>query len=303
MEKNTVLHHSSRPPLLVIIGPTASGKSAVAVDCALRYGGEVISADSRQVYAQLQQTTGKITREEMKGVPHHLLAAADAGETYNVHQYIEQALPCVEEIYARKTIPILAGGTGFYIDSLLFTNSTASVPSDPAYREKLHRRGKEAMRRELREKDNEAYERIDVENPRRLVRALEVIRALGSFKKQKREQRYPYRMIGIQHSKPHLYERIERRLDARFDLMIKEVQQLLNDGIDPLWLDDLGLECRHIVRMLTQSISKEETRSNLLRAIIAYAKRQETWWKRYPEARWFHENEKKTLYRHLDGNI
>ena len=288
------------PPVLVIIGSTASGKSALAVDIARRYGGEVISADSRQVYRSLFHTTGKISEGEMRGVPHHLLDVVPAGGEYNAHMFMTAATEAVEGIRARNRIPVVAGGTGFYINALLFENALSAVPPDPSYRKELERTGIDGLRRMLKDRFPDVYGRIDTHNPRRIIRALEIARA-GVMPMRKRTNRYDRRIIGIAHGRKHLRERIAARLDARFDLMIPEVAGLLESGVSVRWLDDLGLECRHIVRMLTRNVSREDTYANLLRAIVAYSKRQDTWWKQYPDAMWFHEHEFGALYGYLDG--
>ena len=288
------------PPLLVIIGTTTSGKSDLAVDLALRYRGKVISADSRQIYRFLNETTGKITEKEMQGVPHHMLDIADPGEVYNAHEFVNKAIRCVQDIREHGNLPIIAGGSGFYIDALLFKGITAKVPANPAYRKKMGKMDLQTLQQTLQKKDSAAYKRIDVQNPRRLIRALEIIRELGVLPMQKRVKRYHYHMIGIKHSRPSLHERIAKRLDARFDTMTKEIRAQLKKGVTKEWFEKMGLECKHMVKMLTENIPKEETKENLTKAIFAYAKRQETWLRRYPEAVWYRENQLSKLRHDLD---
>ncbi|MDE0243110.1 MAG: tRNA (adenosine(37)-N6)-dimethylallyltransferase MiaA [Candidatus Kaiserbacteria bacterium] len=290
----------SENPLLVIIGPTASGKSDLAVDLALRYRGEVVSADSRQVYRNLDSTTGKITGQDMRGVPHHLLDIVDPGVMHSAHDFVDRATACIQDIRSRNYLPIVAGGTGFYIEALLFHGTMSNVPRNESFRKDAEKRDLQSLQTELKQRDQHAYERTDVQNPRRLIRTLEVIRALGVFPMQQRHPRYQYHMVGIEHGMTHLRERIQRRLDDRFSAMVQEIQKHLDDGVDPTWLDNLGLECRHVVRMFTEHVDEQTTRENLFRAIVAYAKRQRTWWKRYPETVWYRENERKQLYHDLD---
>ena len=287
-------------PVIVIIGSTASGKSALAIDIALRYGGEIISADSRQVYTELMHAVGKVSEQEMRGVPHYMLNEAGINEQYSAHAFANTAVQRIADIQNRNAVPIIVGGTGFYIHALLFRGALSDVPPDTEYRKEAEQKNIQELQQELQDKDPNAYKTIDTHNPRRLIRALEIIRARGIFSREKKEKRYPYRMIGIRHGRKHLRERIADRLDDRFTAMTEEIQNLLHAGADPVWLDSLGLECRHITRMLTQNISEEKTRENLFRAITAYAKRQETWWKRYPETHWFYEHEFSKLYRMLD---
>ena len=291
----------TRPPLLVIVGTTASGKSDLAVDLALRYGAEVISTDSRQVYRHLDATTGKITKSGMHGVPHYMLDVINPGEEYSAHQFADGAIPHIEAIYNRNALPIIAGGSGFYIDALLFAGTTAKVPADPVYRKIMEQKDLTELQQELKQKDASAYNRTDVQNPRRLIRALEVIRDLGIFPMQKRVRRYDYVMVGIKHNRSHLRERIARRLDTRFNAMTKEIKILLEQGVAEAWFDRMGLECRHIAAMLTRHILPEETKTNLLNAIFAYAKRQENWLRRYPEAHWYQEHQMNKLYHDLDA--
>ena len=286
--------------MLVIVGSTSSGKSSLAIELAKRYNGEIISADSRQVYKYLNAATGKVTKEEMLLVPHHLIDVVEPEEECNAHLFAERVYKIISEIRGRGKLPIIAGGTGFYIENILFEGVTSLVTADPDYREELSSKSIEELQEILKEKDEDAYLRIDVKNPRRLIRTLEVIRELGFFPMQKRIRRYDYIMVGIQHSRVHLKERIDKRLHERFEDIKKEISFLLGKGVSPVWLDNLGLESRHMVRMLTQNISEEDTKQNLLSAIFAYAKRQDVWWKRYPEINWYKENEFKNMRKFLD---
>ena len=288
-------------PLLVIVGPTASGKSDLAVACALRYGGEIISADSRQIYQSLSVTTGTIPEEEREGIPHHLLAIVACGQSYDAHQFQDAAIDCVTTIRSKGALPIVAGGTSFYIHALLFKNALSGVPVNKELRQRLQGKSAEELCLMLEEKDQQTCMRIDTKNPHRLMRALEIVAAQGSVLPQEEELRYKHVMVGIRYSRPALRERIIRRIDNRFDTIVLEIQKALDAGVDPAWLDSLGMECRHIKRMLVDGISKEETHENLVRATVAYAKRQETWLKRYPAIHWFSSNEQKAMYQLLDG--
>lgn len=292
--------NKNKMPVLVIIGSTASGKSDLAVEAAKKFNGEIISADSRQIYKHLNLATGKITKEEMKGIPHHLISIVDPEEKYNVHKFTEQAIKIIDDIQNKGKLPIIVGGTGFYIENLLFNGVTSLVPSDPDYRKELSKKDIKELQYLLKKNDKDAYLRIDLKNPRRLIRALEVIRALGIFPMQERIKRYNYTMVGIQQSRVKIKEKIYIRLEKRFDGIIKEIKKLLDRGVSSIWLDNLGLEARHITRMLKQDISKEETKKNLLSAIFAYSKRQDTWWKKYPETRWYYKSEFKKLFFELN---
>ena len=292
--------NTHKPSVLVITGPTASGKSDMGVLLAKRYNGEIISADSRQVYKKLDIGSGKITTQEMQGVPHHLLDVAEPGTTYTAHMFTEDALRAVEDVLERGKLPIIVGGTAFYIDSLLCDGGTAGVPIDTELRDSLEKKDTETLAKELQEKDKEAYERVDIKNPRRLVRALEVIQKLGAFKQKKRTPRFNATVIGMHYKRNEMRDIIAKRLDKRWDGMVEEVQDLLRIGITPTWLQGLGLEYRHITRMLTTDADKEEVQKTLAGAILAYAKRQERWWNKNPDIQWFHPTQEKEIYKHLD---
>ena len=176
----------------------------------------------------------------------------------------------------------------------------SSVKPDPDYRIELEKKDTESLQRELRIKDPSAYKRIDIKNPRRLVRSLEIIRTLGILPLQKRNARYKYIMIGIRHGRENLKKRIQEILDDRFKAMTKEIKKLLEDGVNPIWLDNLGLEARFVKRMLVDNATEEDTKIHLMKAIWAYAKRQEKWWTRYPETIWYYSHEFNHLFRTLN---
>ena len=292
---------SDNKKLLVIIGSTSSGKTDLAIKCAKRYNGEVVSADSRQVFKDLNETTGKVTKEEQDGIPHHCIDIVEPGTYYSSHDFSIKAQEEIKNIQEKNKLPIIAGGTGFYIESILFSGATSIVPADPEYRSELAKKDLHNLQEELKNKDIDAYKRIDIKNPQRLIRALEIIRSIGVFPLQSRKTRYEYIMIGLTHSNSYLRDRIEKRLEARFEGMTKEIQNLIDKGIDPVWLDNLGLEARFIKRMLIDGVSKKETKERLFTATWAYAKRQQTWWNRYPEATWYHEHEIPELFKKLDS--
>ena len=285
--------------VLVIVGATTSGKTALSLSCAKKYNGEIISADSRQVYRQLNETTCKVTNEEMMDIPHYMIDIANPGERFTVYDFREQALSHINDILSRRKLPIIAGGTGFYIDSLLYTNTIANVPINPEYRELLAKKDIHQLQEELKKHSPDLYERIDSHNPRRLIRSLEIIKELGELPKLNKQPRFQHTIIGIKVSRQVLRKRIENRLEKRFPTMVKEIEELLNNGVSGKWFNEMGLECRHISRMILNRKSEKETKDNLIRAIFAYAKRQETWWKRYKEIQWFRENEFKDLHKYL----
>ena len=265
--------------ILVITGPTATGKSDFAVDVAKKFNGEIISADSRQVYRGLDIGSGKITKEEMQGIPHYMLDILDPEDEYSAFKYRKDAEVIVKDILKRGKLPIIVGGTGFYIESLIYERSNAFVEADKEFRDICEQKDIEELQEMLKNKDQKVYDCIDVMNKRRVIRAIEIINELGYIPKVDRTLRWDTQIIGLTCKRDTLRKRIGVRLEARWDGMKEEVDNLIKKGVDPKWLENIGLEYRHMKRMFIDGVSEEDTRENLLNAIFAYAKRQERWWK------------------------
>ena len=283
--------------ILIVLGPTASGKSDLAVRLAKERNGEVISADSRQVYKGLDIGSGKITKKEMDGIPHHLLDVVSPNKIFTASDYARLARKAADDIIKRGKLPIICGGTGFYIDALLYGDSFAPVPPDPEIRKKLEKLSIEEMAAKLSELDPERFASIDTKNRVRLLRALEIVMSSGlPVPKLERKPRYDAEKIGILWDKETLDKRIELRLDNRLRPladgggMIDEVSNLKfpKKGRGMTWkrLYDLGLEYRYISLYLKGELDYDTMRSELLNAIRHYAKRQMTWFKRDKEIRW-----------------
>jgi tRNA dimethylallyltransferase len=276
------------PKILVVLGPTASGKSDLAVRLALERNGEVISADSRQVYKGLDIGSGKITKEEMKGVPHHLLDVVSPKKVFSASDYAKIARKAVYNILRRGKLPIVCGGTGFYIDALIYDDSVAPVPPSPEIRKKLDKLPTEKLAEKLSGLDPDRFASIDTKNRVRLVRALEIVLSTGKpVPKLERKPRYDAEKIGISWPWDLLDERIELRLDNRLrGGMVNEVEALHAKGVSWKRLYDLGLEYRYISLYLRGELSYAEMRDQLLTAIRQYARRQMTWFKRDKKIRW-----------------
>lgn len=274
--------------VLVIVGQTASGKSALGVELARRFGGEVISADSRQVYRGLDIGTGKVTAEEMQDVPHHLLDVADAQQTFTAHDFVAQGRQAIVDIATRGKLPIIVGGTGFYIDALLGRIALAQAPRDEALRESLASLSAADLYMQLQEADPvraASMNESDRQNPARLVRALEV--AAAPEQNPGETPAYDTLWLGIRWPKDDLAARIEKRLDDRIaGGMLDEAKQLHAAGLSYARMEELGLEYGWEARFLRGDISQQEMRDDLLRDIVQYAKRQETWWKRNSGIHW-----------------
>lgn len=275
-----------KQPLIVVCGPTATGKSDFAVNLALNppAGGacEIISADSRQVYRGLNIGSGKITTEEMKGVPHHLLDVADLSETFSVAQYKDLAVQAIKAISARGHTPIICGGTGMYIDAVICDTIFPAVEPNEALRAELEKESVEALAEKLRALDSVRYALIDTKNKVRLIRAIEISTKLGKVPPLQQTQQYDVEWHYLDFPDDVLKERIHTRLHRRFDEgMLEEVVGLSARDVPWEKLDALGLEYRYISRYLRQMITREEMMSELEMAIWHYAKRQRTWFKKY----------------------
>ncbi len=283
-----------KPKIIVVVGPTATGKSdtAVAIAEALatnRIGSEIISADSRQVYRGLDLGTGKITTEEMRGVPHHLLDVADPTETYTVAEYTRDAKKVLYEIIERGNVPIVCGGTGLYVDALLFDQEFPEVPPNTELREQLEQLPTDELIEQLRELDEERLETIDVHNRVRVIRAIEIAEALGSVPKlSEKESPYDVIWIGLDTETATLEARIATRLKKRMDAGMREEATLLHaNDLSFDRMESLGLEYRYLARLLQNEITEDLFYTELATKILQYAKRQRTWFKRNKEIEWF----------------
>ena len=281
----------SKIKVVCIVGPTATGKSDFAVEYALEHNGEVISADSRQVYKAMDIGTGKITSEEMKGVPHHLLDVAEPSEQFNVGQYKKLAQEAIADISSRGKLPIICGGTGFYIDAVVSNISYPDVQHDKELRKNLEKDNTNELFKKLEKLDNnfaKSLNNSEKNNKQRLIRSIEIATALGSIPKvTKNQSDYDVTWIGLNYPYEKLKERIHIRLLKRIDEgMTEEVEKLHKNGLSWEKLDSFGLEYRYISRYLRKMITREEMLKLLEIEICHYAKRQMVWFKRNKEIEW-----------------
>lgn len=276
-------------PVLVVTGPTATGKSALAVKLAKQRNGEVISADSRQVYKGLDIGTGKITKREMQGVPHHLLDVCSPKRVFTAHDFVRLGREAIVDIHARGKLPIICGGTGFYIDALLGRVSLAEVGRDDALREKLATKTAAQLFALLGRRDPQRATAMDTPSERnnkvRLIRALEI--ALSPAQKSafgaiaKNTDMYDVEWHYVDRSDAVLKRRIHDRLVARMKAgMVPEAKRLHAQGLSWKRMEALGLEYRYLSRYLRGSITRAQLREILEREIWHYAKRQRAWWRR-----------------------
>ncbi|MEX0931130.1 MAG: tRNA (adenosine(37)-N6)-dimethylallyltransferase MiaA [Candidatus Paceibacterota bacterium] len=274
--------------IVAIVGPTAVGKSDIAVEIALSYNGEVVSADSRQVYQGLDIGSGKITQSEMRGVPHHLLDIADPKDTYSLKSFIEHATSVIKHIHTQGSLPILCGGTGLYIDSVVNGAQLPAVPPNEKLRAELSQKNTEELYALLLEKDKKRAQTIDRHNPRRLIRALEIIEALGSVEPLSQEKTYDTLYVGLILPTEELHARIHERLLKRIaNGLLHEVKKLHDNGLSFERMEELGLEYKYFAYYLQNKLSFEDMSVQLETAIRQYAKRQMTWFKRNKEVEWF----------------
>ncbi|MDE1874518.1 MAG: tRNA (adenosine(37)-N6)-dimethylallyltransferase MiaA [Patescibacteria group bacterium] len=300
--------HDGRPRIVVVLGQTATGKSDLAVEIACRFGGEVVSADSRQVYRGLDIGAGKITTREMRGVPHHLLNVADPkGRRYTAEDFRRDAARAIDGIIARGKVPIVCGGTGFYIDALLSSGSFPAVPPDQRLRARLARRSTAALMRELRRLDPRRARDIDPHNKVRIIRAIEIARALGKVppleKIRAKDAKYETLFIGLTADRPAIRARIRARLLKRMkgDKMIREVARLHKKGVSWKRLHEFGLEYRHIADHIRNKTPRERTLARLGQDIFDFSKRQMRWFKRNPAITWFSPRETRRVLQQVQS--
>ena len=272
--------------IVVIVGPTTSGKSDLGIFLAKKFGGEIISADSRQVYRGLDIGTGKVTKKEQKMVRHHLLDVANPKKVFTVSDFKKLAQRVICEIARRNRLPLIVGGTGFYIDALVRNIVVPEVPPNKKLRAKLAKQSAEHLFSRLFILDPRRAKTIDPKNKRRLVRALEIVLTTGKpVPKIVSSIKYQVLWLGLKPKDPE--KRIGKRLDIRLRLgMVREVKKLLNSGVSHKRLQELGLEYGWISRYLRGKIEYKEMKEGLLRDIIKYSKRQMTWFKRNKETHW-----------------
>lgn len=271
--------------VIAIVGPTATGKSDYAVALAKRIDGEIISADSRQVYTGLDIGSGKITKKEMGGIPHYLLDVANPKRVFSVAQYQKLGTKAISAILKRGKIPIICGGTGFYIDALIYRIDFPAVKPNIGLRKMLEKKSVEMLAKELEVLDPERFETIDQKNKVRLIRAIEIATVLGSVPLRLRSgQASPYNVEWVYLDFPDeiLKERIHTRLLKRIKVgMVAEVKRLHEQGVSWKRLESLGLEYRYLALYLQKKLTKQEMLQQLESAIWHYAKRQRTWFKKY----------------------
>ena len=289
--------------VLVITGPTATGKTALSVALAEKLNGEIISADSMQIYKGMDIGTAKVSPEEARGIPHHMVDVADPGESFSVSRWVDMAAQCCEDIFARGKTPIIVGGTGLYIDSLLSGRDFAAAPdTDEALREKLSEEydsiGGEAFREKLRLVDSERAEKLHPSDKQRLTRAMEVYLLTGETitAHDERTRALPPRYDSLRFALTYanrdtLYERIDRRVDIMAEMgLFEEVEGLLQGGLEEGSTAMQAIGYKETAAYFAGRLSREEALDKIKQESRRYAKRQLTWIRRDSGIHWIYRD-------------
>ena len=291
-----------KQPLIIIAGPTAVGKTALSVALAKRIGGEIVSADSMQVYRGMDIGTAKVTKEETCGVPHHLIDVLDPKDPFNVMTFRSMVKDAVRGIASRGNVPVLVGGTGFYIQSVLYDVQFEEDASSEELRKELEQEadvlGAEKMHERLRALDPDAAEAIHPNNIKRVVRALEYClstgRKISVHNREQRERTSPYSFLFyvLTMDRAALYQRIDLRVDQMMEKgLLAEVKRLRDEGVTSDMVSMQGLGYRQIFDYLEGIATLDEAVERIKRETRHFAKRQLTWFRREPDARWINVSE------------
>lgn len=299
--------------VLIICGATATGKSNLAVDCAKALDSEVISADSQLVYRGLNIGTAKPTVAEMQGVPHHLIDVVSAKENFSVSDFEARAIPIIDRLLAQGKTPVVCGGTGFYINSILYKlgygNAKANAEIRAKYETVLQERGKQYLYSLLQDVDPETAEKLHCNDTKRVIRALEIFETSGKKKSEQADElkpRYDYLAVAKDYPRDELYKRIECRVDIMFNAgLIKEVKGLLENGVDENCQCMQAIGYKEVVEGLKSGFNESTMRDIINKNTRHYAKRQQTFFKKLKDIVWL-KPERATvteILKMLDGDV
>lgn len=285
-----------KPKVIVICGPTASGKTALSIELAKKINGEIISSDSMQIYKNMDIGTAKPSKEEMQGIKHYLLDFVDPDQRYSVAEFKKDAENAIEKILKKGKTPIVVGGTGLYVDSLIYGIEYQDIQLDEKYRQELENRAKEeglqTLYEEAKKIDPQAIKKISVNDQKRILRILEIYKATGKNKTEQEVEsrkngvKYDYKVFAINMEREILYERINRRVDIMIEQgLIQEVEELLKKYKEfPTAMQGLGY--KEVAQYLQGEMTKEEMIEKLKMETRRYAKRQITWFKKNKQTIW-----------------
>jgi len=294
-----------KPKVIVIVGPTASGKTDLSIRLAKELNGEIISADSMQIYKKMTIGTAKPTQEEMQGIIHHMIDIIEPNESFNVAKYKEMAEEKIEEILSKGKQPIIVGGTGLYVDTLVKGIEFFDIENDFEYRNKLEEetklKGIDWLHDELKKVDPVAAENIEKNNVRRVIRALEIYKVTGKTKTELDKEsvkgsKYDYYVFGLLWDREELYKRINLRVDIMLEMgLIEEVKSLIqNEGFSKTSLQGLGY--KEVIEYIEGIISYEEMIEKIKMETRRYAKRQMTWFKKNKNIVWLDAKNKDEIF-------
>ncbi|HHX55234.1 MAG TPA: tRNA (adenosine(37)-N6)-dimethylallyltransferase MiaA [Clostridiales bacterium] len=290
-----------KKPLVILTGPTAVGKTQISIKLAKAINGEIVSADSMQVYRHMDIGTAKINKEQMSGVEHYLIDILDPQEEFNVVNFKTYAKAAIKDIYNKGKVPIIVGGTGFYIQALLYDIDFKESKEDPIYRQKLEvlakEKGNNYLHSKLEEVDSESAIKIHPNNIKKVIRALEYYKEIGekisehNKEQRKKDSPFNFSYIVLNDEREHLYERINLRVDEMIEKgLVAEVKELLSKGCKKDMVSMQGLGYKEIISYIEGESSIEESVYRLKRDTRHFAKRQLTWFKREKEVTWIDKN-------------
>lgn len=299
-----------KPNLLVLIGPTAVGKTKLSLEIAQRFDCEIISGDSMQVYRGMDIGTAKASPEEQRLVPHHMIDIHHPDHPFSVAEFQERATALIREISDRGKLPMIVGGTGLYVESVCYDYRFTDAPSDEALRQELNEfaetRGDVALHQKLREVDPQTAERLHPRDRRRIIRAIEVHRTTGiplSAHLARQTKQSPYRlcMIGLTMEREQLYRRIEERVDLMMEQgLLQEVQRLLDEGCKPEYVSMQGLGYKEMIACLEGKLSLQEAVNLLKRNTRRFAKRQLSWFRHMKDIDWIDVTDQANFSAHFE---
>lgn len=283
--------------VIVICGPTASGKTALSIELAKKINGEIVSADSMQIYDEMSIGTAKPDKDEMQGIKHYLVGTVSPSKRYSVSEYKKDAICAIEEIISNKKSPIVVGGTGLYVNSLIYGIDYPEIETDLKYRAELeemaNEKGLEYLYKMAKEIDEEAMKNISVNDKKRIIRVLEIYKETGKTKTEleiesrKNGIPYEYKVFAINMPREILYDRINKRVDIMIEKgLIEEVKQLYSKYGEQLCTAAQGIGYKEVIDYLNKEITKEEMIEKVKMETRRYAKRQLTWFRKIPNIIW-----------------
>ena len=300
----------SKPKVIVICGPTASGKTALSIKLAQQINGEIVSADSMQIYKDMNIGTAKPTKEETQNIKHYLIDFVNPSQRYSVAEFKKDAEKAIEEILSKGKIPIIVGGTGLYIDSLIYGIEYNEIKIDEKYRQQLENRvekeGLEKIYEEAKKIDYEATQKISKNKKKRILRILEIYNATGKTKTEQEIEskrngiKYDYKVFAINLDREILYDRINKRVDKMINEgLIQEVEEILKKYKEfPTAMQGIGY--KEVVEYLNGTITKEEMIDKIKQETRRYAKRQMTWFKKNKETIWIKSGDMQKILEEID---